>query len=52
MLFLEADLAIFKRLTGWPLDGGGRPLRGEDGLPVNRSWTYSKSSASVPSVKT
>lgn len=36
MIFLETDLAIFKRLVGYPLDSQGLPLLGEDQRPVNR----------------
>lgn len=36
MLLLEAELAVYKRLTGYPLDAKGRPLLGTDGLPKNR----------------
>lgn len=37
MMLLELDLAIYKALTGYPLDGKGRPLIAPDGLPDNRS---------------
>lgn len=37
MSSLAVDLAIFERLTGAPLDSHGRPERGVDGLPKNRS---------------
>ena len=36
MLFLETDLAFFKRLTGAPLDSAGRPVLSA-GVPTNRS---------------
>lgn len=37
MLFLEASLAIFKRLTGYPLDQHGRPLLDpKTNKPLNR----------------
>lgn len=36
MIFLELDLAIYKRLTGFPLDSNGRPQLGTDGHPINR----------------
>jgi hypothetical protein len=35
-LFAETDLAIYKRLTGYPLDSKGRPLLDATGVPVNR----------------
>lgn len=38
MLSLAVDLAIFKRLTGWPLDSSGRPVVDPTTLvPVNRT---------------
>ncbi len=37
MLFLETSLAIFKRLTGYPLDQHGHPLVDpRTGIPLNR----------------
>ena len=36
MFLLEAEYAIYKRLTGYPLDSQGRPLLGADNVPVNR----------------
>ncbi len=36
MFLLAADLAIFRRLTGAPLDSKGRPVLGADGRPTNR----------------
>lgn len=35
MIFLELDWAIFKRLTGVPLDSTGRPLLDDKGIPKN-----------------
>jgi hypothetical protein len=37
MIFLAADLAIFERLTGAPLDSKGRPKVDSAGVPVNRN---------------
>lgn len=37
MISLETDLAIYKRLTGYPLDAKGRPALDEKtGIPINR----------------
>lgn len=36
MLFLETDLAVYKRLSGYPLDAKGRPQLDPNGVPVNR----------------
>lgn len=36
MIFLETDLAVYKRLTGYPLDNTGRPLLDANGVPKNR----------------
>ena len=36
MPFLATDFAIFKRLTGAPLDSQGRPLRDPIGIPANQ----------------
>jgi|FreactcultureFD7_1027221.scaffolds.fasta_scaffold01344_7 hypothetical protein len=36
MMFLELDLAVYKRLTGYPLDTQGRPKLADDGRPINR----------------
>jgi hypothetical protein len=33
---LEMDLAIYKRLTGYPLDSQGKPLTDGAGVPTNR----------------
>lgn len=35
-MFLEVDLAIYRRLTGYPLDSTGRPLTDGAGVPTNR----------------
>lgn len=37
MFLLAADMALFERLTGAPLDAQGRPVLGPDGRPKNRS---------------
>lgn len=37
MLSLSVDLAIFKRLTGAPLDSQGRPVVDAEQVPVNRN---------------
>lgn len=49
MMFLELDLAIYKVLTGYPLDGKGRPLLDGQGVPVNRSAFGVGSSGRKPS---
>lgn len=36
MMPLEVNLAIYKRLTGAPLDGSGRPMTDGSGVPLNR----------------
>lgn len=36
MLLIECDLAIYKRLTGYPLDAKGRPQVDQTGRPINR----------------
>ena len=36
MIFLECDLALYKRLTGYPLDSKGRPQLDANGVPKNR----------------
>ncbi len=36
MIFLEVDLAIYKRLTGYPIDHHGRPQTDGAGIPINR----------------
>lgn len=36
MFLLAADLAVFRRLTGAPLDNQGKPVLGADGIPTNR----------------
>jgi hypothetical protein len=35
MSYLAADLAVFERLVGAPLDSNGRPKTDENGVPVN-----------------
>lgn len=36
MQYLESDLAIYKRLVGYPLDNEGRPVLDASGIPMNR----------------
>lgn len=36
MMLLEVDLAIYKRLSGAPLDDRGRPMTDGAGIPINR----------------
>ncbi len=36
MLYLAVDLAVFRRLTGYPLDNKGRPRVDASGVPLNR----------------
>lgn len=36
LLFLATDLALYKRLVGYPLDDKGRPQLDAKGVPVNR----------------
>lgn len=49
MMFMELDLAIYKVLTGYPLDGKGRPLLDASGVPQNRSSFGVGSSGRKPS---
>ena len=35
-MFLATDLAVYKRLTGYPLDSRGVPQTDQSGLPINR----------------
>jgi hypothetical protein len=36
MAYLAVELALFERLTGWPLDSQGRPRLDDKGVPINR----------------
>lgn len=49
MMFLELEWALYKVLTGYPLDGKGRPQVDGKGIPVNRSAFGVASSGRKPS---
>lgn len=49
MMFLEIDYAVYKLLTGYPLDKQGRPEVDAQGVPVNRAAFGVGSSGRKPS---